>query len=807
MAESIYPTAIDGYSQLPLVVDNVTEIDAKSVNRLRNAIVNIEKTLGISPAGDFISLVERLNDADTQTASAVEDASHALDIVNDAIDSESTNASDIATLQSDLATAQTDILSLQEDVLELQEDTGGSGAPTDASYIVIGANATLTAERTLAVGTGLDLVDNGANSTVEIDLDLSEVAAGGDLGGNMDAPTVTQARGLRETAGPTTLAIGTITNAQWLKRSGTTITSASINFIDLSGNATVSQGGTNITSYTLGDTIYASDTLTLSKLSGNTTSTKKFQTQTGDGVASAAPIWSTIVSGDLPSFGGDVSGTIGSLTVSQARGLRETTGPTTLTMAGVADAEILKRSGTTVTSIAFSFSNISGTAGATQGGTGASTYALGDTIAATATNTLSKISGNTSATKKFYTQTGDGAASASPGWNTVVIGDLPIDADGTLAGNSDSFLATQKATKTYADLKLAKASNLSDLGSASTARTNLGLGTIATQAANNVSISGGSITGITDLAPADGGTGIGSYALGDTIVATATNVLGKISGNISATKKFYTQTGDGAASASPGWNTVVIGDLPIDTDGTLAGNSDSFLATQKATKTYADLKLAKALNLSDLANASTARTNLGLGTIATQAANNVTITGGSITGITDLAPADGGTGMSSYTTGDILVATSSTVLGKLTAGILGAAFYGQGAGVVPTFSTTRWHLGFVEQAWSTAVGVAVETGVPAVDGDYSLTIEFWIEATSGGALRRAGVWYIMLRRTSGTLAIPSSGTVELGAAGGGAPSQAWAVSGDDLTHTITSVGRSGRVAHQVTGLSWGDLLT
>jgi hypothetical protein len=44
--------------------------------------------------------------------------------------------------------------------------------------------------------------------------------------------------------------------------------------------------------------------------------------------------------------------------------------------------------------------------------------------------------------------------------------------------------------------------------------------------------------------------------------------------------------------------------------------------------------------------ASDARTNLGLGTIATQAASNVAITGGSITGITDLAIADGGTGAS-----------------------------------------------------------------------------------------------------------------------------------------------------------------
>ena len=61
--------------------------------------------------------------------------------------------------------------------------------------------------------------------------------------------------------------------------------------------------------------------------------------------------------------------------------------------------------------------------------------------------------------------------------------------------NSDaSFSTTVSAT---IGGKLTKASNLSDLTDVATARTNLGLGTMATQAANNVAITGGSIDNIT----------------------------------------------------------------------------------------------------------------------------------------------------------------------------------------------------------------------------------------------------------------------------------------------------------------------
>jgi hypothetical protein len=61
---------------------------------------------------------------------------------------------------------------------------------------------------------------------------------------------------------------------------------------------------------------------------------------------------------------------------------------------------------------------------ATQGGTGIKTYTLGDTLYASATNTLAKLAGNTTTTQKFLTQTGTGSASAAPIWKTLSPSDI-----------------------------------------------------------------------------------------------------------------------------------------------------------------------------------------------------------------------------------------------------------------------------------------------------------------------------------------------------------------------------------------------
>ena len=48
---------------------------------------------------------------------------------------------------------------------------GGGGAPTDASYVTLGTDGDLSAERVLTAGSDIDLADGGAGSTVTINLE------------------------------------------------------------------------------------------------------------------------------------------------------------------------------------------------------------------------------------------------------------------------------------------------------------------------------------------------------------------------------------------------------------------------------------------------------------------------------------------------------------------------------------------------------------------------------------------------------------------------------------------------------------
>jgi hypothetical protein len=115
------------------------------------------------------------------------------------------------------------------------------------------------------------------------------------------------------------------------------------------------QGGTNIETYTLGDTLYASATNTLAKLTGNTTTTQKFLTQTGTGSASAAPIWKALSPSDINTQYGAFYFDY-STTISIAAGLNDTTinvvSTTGFSTAGalIIGAELITYTGKTATS-------------------------------------------------------------------------------------------------------------------------------------------------------------------------------------------------------------------------------------------------------------------------------------------------------------------------------------------------------------------------------------------------------------------------------------------------------------------------
>jgi hypothetical protein len=150
------------------------------------------------------------------------------------------------------------------------------------------------------------------------------------------------------------------------------------------------------------------------------------------------------------------------------------------------------------------------------------------------------------------------------------------------------------------------------------------LPTMSQQNANAVNITGGTITGVSPIAVVSGGTGAST---------TAGARAGLQLGNIATMNTSNVAFTGGTAS-----------DIII-TGGVVSG-------------------LATALAIADggtgATTATLARTNIGLGSIATQNANAVTITGGTISGVSPIAVVSGGTGA-----GDAITARNNLGLGTM----------------------------------------------------------------------------------------------------------------------------------------------
>jgi len=146
--------------------------------------------------------------------------------------------------------------------------------------LTVGGNATINGNTTLGNATS-----DTITATARFNTDL--------------VPSTDNARDLGSAAnswknlfidGTATIATLNLTNALGLAYGGTGQTSATTAFNALSPITT------------LGDLIYGSGTNTNARLAGNTTATKNFLAQTGTGSVSAAPVWASLTTADIPAL-------------------------------------------------------------------------------------------------------------------------------------------------------------------------------------------------------------------------------------------------------------------------------------------------------------------------------------------------------------------------------------------------------------------------------------------------------------------------------------------------------------------------
>jgi len=157
---------------------------------------------------------------------------------------------------------------------------------------------------------------------------------------------------------------------------------------------------------------------------------------------------------------------------------------------------------------------------------GNTTTLLGALPYQSAANTTTLLSPNTTATKNFLVQTGTGTNGAAPAWGTLATGDIPAHYIGTTSITFNRTSATQSLTGVNIDGSAGKATNL---------------------------VGGNSTT-----------------LLGSIGYQSGTDTTTLLSPNITTTRKFLRQTGDGTNGAAPAWDTLVAGDIPSLTSANLA---------------------------------------------------------------------------------------------------------------------------------------------------------------------------------------------------------------------------------------------